>query len=83
MKRYGTLDAASGGRLVLGVGVGSLGGGFALLGRDCAGRGGRAREALRAIRACFARRAPEWHGEHFDFAAVIVEPASGGVNPGR
>lgn len=75
VKRYGTLDLVSRGRLVLGVGVGSLAEEFAMLGRDFDGRGSRAREAVRAIRACFARREPRWHGEHFDVADVTVEPS--------
>ena len=50
-KRYGTLDRLSGGRLVLGVGVGSLEEEFDLLGVPFADRGERADDALRALRA--------------------------------
>jgi probable F420-dependent oxidoreductase len=49
-KRYGTLDAISGGRVILGVGVGSLEEEFALLGVPFAGRGERADESLRDLR---------------------------------
>jgi probable F420-dependent oxidoreductase len=49
-KRYGTLDAITGGRLILGVGVGSLEEEFALLGAPFADRGERGDEALRELR---------------------------------
>lgn len=73
-KRYGTLDAVSGGRLVLGLGVGSLQQEFDLLGAPFAGRGARADDALRALRASLGQRVPEYHGSHYDFAGMVVEP---------
>ncbi|WP_067461394.1 TIGR03619 family F420-dependent LLM class oxidoreductase [Actinomadura macra] len=73
-KRYGTLDRISGGRLTLGVGVGSLEEEFALLGAPFAGRGERADDALAALRAALSQRAPEYHGPHYDFAGLVVEP---------
>lgn len=75
VKRYGTLDLVSGGRLVLGLGVGSLAEEFALLGRDFARRGEAAREAIAAIRASFGKREPEYHGRFYDYAGVTVEPS--------
>src|SRR5215470_4281116 len=45
-KRYGTLDRLSGGRVILGVGVGSLAPEFALLGVDFESRGPRYDDAL-------------------------------------
>jgi probable F420-dependent oxidoreductase len=74
LKTYGTLDRASGGRLVLGVGVGTLRPEFELLGAPYADRGARADEALRAIRSGFGQRAPRHVGEHFRYDDVIVEP---------
>lgn len=54
-KRYGTLDRISGGRLVLGVGVGSLEAEFELLGAEFADRGDRADESLRALRGAWGQ----------------------------
>jgi len=73
-KRYGTLDVICGGRLILGVGVGSLEPEFALLGADFAGRGARYEDALRALRAVLGRREPEYHGTHFDIGGFVVDP---------
>jgi probable F420-dependent oxidoreductase len=55
-KRYGTLDAIAGGRLILGVGVGSLEEEFALLSAPFADRGERADESLRQLRRVLSAR---------------------------
>ena len=73
-KRYGTLDRLSAGRLVLGVGVGTLAEEFALLGAPFADRGERYEDALRALRAAFGRRDPSYAGTHYRFADVLVDP---------
>ncbi|TVT61336.1 LLM class F420-dependent oxidoreductase [Amycolatopsis rhizosphaerae] len=73
-KRYGTLDRISGGRLVLGVGVGSLPEEFDLLGADFANRGVRADDAMRALRAALSQREPVYSGTHYEFEGMLVEP---------
>jgi probable F420-dependent oxidoreductase len=75
VKRLGTLDVLSGGRVIAGVGVGSLQSEFELLGHGFEGRGERADDAIRAIRAAWGRRVPEYHGTHYDFEGFIVEPS--------
>src|ERR1700704_3522279 len=55
-KRYGTLDRVSGGRLVLGVGVGSLEEEFALLGAPVVARGQQADEALHLLRSSLSQK---------------------------
>ena len=73
-KRYGTLDAVTGGRLILGVGVGSLREEFELLGAPFDGRGERADDAMRALRASLSQTEPSYHGTHYDFEGFLVEP---------
>ncbi len=73
-KRYGTLDRVSNGRLILGVGVGSLEEEFALLGAPFEDRGDRADDALRALRASLSQPAPEYHGSHYDYDGLLVDP---------
>src|SRR5690606_13154950 len=74
VKRYGTLDRLSHGRVILGVGVGTLEAEFHLLGAPFAGRGATADDAIRAIRAAWGRRAPTYEGTHYQFGDVIVDP---------
>jgi probable F420-dependent oxidoreductase len=73
-KRYGTLDRISGGRLILGVGVGSLEEEFDLLGAPFDDRGARADDAIRALRAAWAQPEPEYAGKFYDFEGFVVEP---------
>lgn len=54
-KRYGTLDKVSGGRLILGVGVGSLEEEFGLIGAPFDDRGPRGDDATRALRASLSQ----------------------------
>ncbi|MGQ0825855.1 MAG: TIGR03619 family F420-dependent LLM class oxidoreductase [Actinomycetota bacterium] len=73
-KRYGTLDVVSGGRLILGVGVGSLDAEFDLLGAQFADRGARADDAMRALRASLSQVAPSYAGDHYAFTEMLVDP---------
>jgi probable F420-dependent oxidoreductase len=75
-KRYGTLDVVSGGRLVLGVGVGSLREEFDLLGADFGERGSRADESLRALRLSLSQRSPAFSGSYFAYDDMIVDPCA-------
>ena len=75
-KRYGTLDKVSNGRLILGVGVGSLKEEFDLLGAEFDDRGQRADDALRALRASLSVPEPSYHGEFYSFSGMIVDPCA-------
>ena len=73
-KTYGTLDRISGGRLILGVGVGSLEPEFRLLERPFEDRGARGDDSLRALRAALGKRVPSYHGAYVDFDGFVVDP---------
>ena len=75
-KRYGTLDRVSGGRLVLGLGVGSLQEEFELLGVPFDDRGDRADDHLRALRASMSQPLPVYDGEHYRFSGMVVDPCA-------
>ena len=76
VKRYGTLDRVSGGRLILGVGVGSLKEEFDLIGAQFEGRGERGDDAIRALQASFGVPEPEYHGTHYDYSGFVIDPTS-------
>ena len=80
VKRLGTLDVLSGGRVIAGVGVGSLKPEFEVLGPRLrrAGRSVRRRHPRHPGR--LGQRVPEYHGTHYDFEGFIVEPS--GLVPG-
>jgi probable F420-dependent oxidoreductase len=73
-KRYGTADVVTGGRVILGVGVGSLEEEFELLGAPFADRGARADEAMRALRKSLSQAEPEFHGAYYDYEGFLIEP---------
>jgi probable F420-dependent oxidoreductase len=75
-KRYGTLDRVSDGRLVLGVGVGSLREEFELLGAEFDGRGDRADDAVRALRASLSQIEPVYRGDHYAYDGFVVDPCA-------
>lgn len=75
-KRYGTLDRVCGGRLVLGVGVGSLEQEFDLLGVPFSDRGARADDHLRALRAAMSVPVPAYDGEYFRFDGMVIDPCA-------
>src|SRR5438309_8579133 len=75
-KRYGTLDRVCGGRLILGVGVGSLREEFDLLGAPFEDRGPRADDALRALHASLSQTEPAYQGDHYRYDGLVVDPCS-------
>ncbi|HVS67013.1 MAG TPA: TIGR03619 family F420-dependent LLM class oxidoreductase, partial [Mycobacteriales bacterium] len=75
-KRYGTLDVVSGGRLILGVGVGTLREEFDLLGAAFDDRGARGDDAMRALRAALSQREPSYDGPYYSFGGLVIDPCA-------
>lgn len=80
VKTWGTVDVISGGRLILGVGVGSLRQEFELLGARFEGRGDDADDAIAALRAAFGRQVPAYAGTRYRFEGFVVEPSGHDVD---
>ena len=74
-KSVATLDALSGGRMILGIGTGYLEGEFAALGSPFDERNARTDEAIRAMRAAWTGESVEMKGEHFLAAGNTMLPA--------
>ena len=80
-KEVATLDALSGGRVVLGVGVGWLEEEFDAIGVPFAERGARTDDYVHALRALWSQAEPTYHGRFVDFerAKSYPKPARGSV----
>jgi probable F420-dependent oxidoreductase len=73
-KQAASLDVLSGGRLVVGIGVGYLEPEMTAIGVPMEGRGARADEYLAAMRSLWEDDKPAHRGEHVSFAGVDAHP---------
>ena len=73
-KAFLTLDALSGGRVILGVGAGHLQGEFETLGVPFEGRGKRLDETVDAVLAAFLDEYPQHEGAIWSFRDVGLRP---------
>lgn len=73
-KEVATLDALSGGRVILGVGVGWLEEEFDVIGASFAERGVRADEYVEAMRALWSQEMASFTGETVGFDEVVLRP---------
>ena len=64
------------GRVILGLGVGSLKEEFDLLGAPFDDRGARGDDALRALRAALPTNEPAYDGEFYSFGGLTVDPCA-------
>jgi len=73
-KMLATLDHLSGGRVILGAGVGWMREEIELLGAPFDERGAWSDEAIRIMRACWREERTSFHGRFFDFDAIGCFP---------
>jgi probable F420-dependent oxidoreductase len=73
-KSFLTIDELTGGRAVLGIGVGHVEGEFEALGADFAGRGAVTDEVIDVVRAAFTAEFPVHHGVRFEVEDVGLAP---------
>jgi probable F420-dependent oxidoreductase len=73
-KQAASLDVLSGGRLILGIGVGYLEPEMRAIGVPMEGRGSRADEYLAAMRALWEQDAPAYRGRHVEFEGIDAHP---------
>ena len=73
-KAIASLDVMSGGRLILGVGVGWMQEEFEVLGMPFDHRGRRGDEQLEVFRTLFSAERPSFTGEYYRFPPVGFEP---------
>jgi probable F420-dependent oxidoreductase len=74
LKNYSSLDRLSGGRLILGMGVGSLREEFDALGASFGDRGRRADDAIAALREGFGVATPGHEGPYYRYEGLVVDP---------
>jgi probable F420-dependent oxidoreductase len=73
-KQAATLDAVSGGRLILGVGVGSYGDEYTNVHADFGSRGKRLDEAIRLFRHLWSGSREPFAGRYYGFEDGVFEP---------
>lgn len=73
-KQAATIDALTGGRLIIGVGAGWIEGEFKNLGVDYDTRGSRLSESLAVMKALWTEDDPAIDGEFYSFSDVLFEP---------
>jgi probable F420-dependent oxidoreductase len=73
-KTVATLDAVSGGRVILGVGVGVIKEEFEALGSPYRERGAVTDEIIAAMRALWTQEDPEFSGRYYSFSGTKFSP---------
>lgn len=69
-----TLDRMSGGRVLLGIGVGWMQDEFDIVGEDFSNRGRRTDEMMELMRRLWTDEVIEFHGDYYDIPPVYFQP---------
>jgi len=80
-KQLATLDQLSGGRVIAGLGVGSLPEENAAMGVGYADRGAQSDEFIEVMRRLWAPGAASFDGEHYSFSDIVASPKPHGALP--
>jgi probable F420-dependent oxidoreductase len=80
-KRVATVDRLSGGRMLLGLGIGWQEAEYAAVGASFHDRGARLEECIGAMRALWADAPATYHGRfvHFDAVSALPQPEGGRI----
>ncbi len=73
-KQAATVDALTGGRVLLGLGAGYMEGEFQNLGHDFHARGKHFDEAIRVMRALWTEDSPAFDGQYYHFEDTLFGP---------
>jgi probable F420-dependent oxidoreductase len=73
-KEVASLDMYSGGRVLLGIGTGSVKEEAAIFGSDFSHRWTQAREAVGALKELWTKEVSEWDGEYYKFPPLYCFP---------
>lgn len=73
-KTLATLDVMSGGRVIVGIGVGSLPEESCALGSDYKNRGSYANESIKIMKELWTNSDPDFQGENYSFSGVKFSP---------
>ena len=73
-KQIATLDDLSGGRVIIGVGVGWIEGEYNNLGADFHRRGRHLNEAMQVMKTLWQNDDPQYEGEFYNFKDVLFNP---------
>jgi probable F420-dependent oxidoreductase len=73
-KMWATLDVMSGGRMILGAGIGWMAEEIELLGAPYNKRGALSDEYIRAMRELWTSSDPQFHGQYVNFSGIKCEP---------